>query len=121
VELRDRLRAFVQGPAATDPRDWCFFFGPGPSEEEWERLRQRGRVVCGGIERVLREAEGGSPTLDEAVGLEVDVFWARLRGRPTVGNPPCRAEGCTSLSINSSIYCARHHYEQMQGKPPPEG
>ena len=121
VELRDQLREYVGELATRGYRGWYFVIGKGLNEEELERLRPRCRAVCEGIERVLREAGERASALDEAAGLEVDVFWARLRSLPTAGNPSCRAESCGAPSISPSVYCARHHYEQMQGKRPPEG
>ncbi|MFO0952151.1 MAG: hypothetical protein U0835_13575 [Isosphaeraceae bacterium] len=121
LELRDRLRGYVGELATQDYRGWYCVVGTGPSDEELEQLRPQCRAVCEGVERVLREAKERPSALDEAAGIEVDVFWALLRDRPTAENPPCRRPGCTALSLNSSIYCPRHHYEEIEGRSPPEG
>jgi hypothetical protein len=79
-----------------------------------------------GARRLLqrrRSSPGAGSTgaiLDEAAIVPIDVFWAFLLSLPTAGNAPRKWPGCSELSINPSVYCARHHYMQMQGEPPPE-
>jgi hypothetical protein len=36
--------------------------------------------------------------------------------RPLV---PCRAEGCTRGSVPLSVFCRRHHFENVKGRPCP--
>ena len=69
--------------------------------------------------RLLGEAEC-QVVLKEGPARRVDEFWKFLRALRTDGNPPCRWPGCSSLSIDPSIFYARNHYEEMDGKPPPE-
>ncbi len=69
--------------------------------------------------RQLLGEEECQAVLKDGPVARVDGFWSFLQSLRTEGNPPCRWPGCSGLSINPSIYCARHHYEQMEGKPPP--
>jgi hypothetical protein len=118
-ELRDRLLDYVGELASSDYRGWYFVIGEGLSEDQLERLRPRCRTICDGIVAVFREAEERPMPLDDAAAINVDVFWTRLRDQTTTGNPPCRSPQCEFTSLNTSIYCARHHYEQTVGGPPP--
>jgi hypothetical protein len=120
-ELRGRLFEYVRELATREYRGWYFVIGPGLNEQELEGLRLRCQSISEAIVTVLREAEGRLMSLDQAAAIGVDVFWARFRDQPTAGNPPCRSAECTALSLNASIYCARHHYEQIVGRTPPEG
>jgi hypothetical protein len=38
--------------------------------------------------------------------------------RPTI---PCRDDGCTRGSISLSVFCRRHHFENVKGRPCPFG
>jgi hypothetical protein len=120
-ELRDRLSEYVKKLASREYRGWYFVIGPGLNEQELERLRPQCQSICEEIVAVLRQAGEHPAWLDQAAAIEVDVFWARLRDQSTAGNPPCRSAGCSAQSLKTSIYCARHHYEQIVGRPPPEG
>ena len=118
-ELRNRFLDYVGEVASSDYRGWYFVIGDGLSEDQLERLRPRCRTICDGIVAVLREAEERPMSLDDAAAINLDLFWTRLRDQTTTGNPPCRSPQCEFASLNTSIYCARHHYERMVGRPPP--
>ncbi len=120
-ELRDKLSEYVETLANREYRGWYFVIGPGFNEQALERLSPQCQSICEEIVAVLREAGEHPAWLDHAAAIEVDVFWVRIRDQSTAGNPPCRSAGCSAQSLKTSIYCARHHYEQIEGRPPPEG
>jgi len=45
-------------------------------------------------------------------------FWEALLGQEK-GAELCRYEGCKHKRIRMSVFCARHHFEQIKGKPCP--
>jgi hypothetical protein len=119
-ELRSRLADYIGKLAATGYQGKIVHFGPGLSAATQEQLIPRFRAIAEGIQQFLAEIEQRPASLDETANVQIDVFWAFLRSLSTAGNPPCKWPECSELSINPSIYCARHHYTQMEHKPPPE-
>jgi hypothetical protein len=117
-ELRSRLADHIGKLTAIGYRGKFFHFGPGMSAATQEQPTPRFRAVVDGIQQFLAEIEQRPASLDEAANVHIDVFWAFLRSLSTAGNPPCKWAGCSELSINASIYCARHHYTQIEHKAP---
>jgi hypothetical protein len=121
AEARPNVEACVDRLAASDYRDdLVLWVGAGPSEEKRERLRQRNRAICERIIEYYRRFDDRAVPPRELEVPEVDSFWETLRGMRMEGGPTCRMEGCDQPTVRVSVFCARHHYESIEGKPPPD-
>jgi hypothetical protein len=120
-EARHHVEACVDRLESSDYRtDLVLYLGPGLSEEDKAWLRPRYRVVCGRIIEYYRQFSDRAGPPEELAVPEVDRFWETLRGMRSEGGPKCRTEGCDEPTLRVSGFCARHHYENIEGTPPPD-
>lgn len=50
---------------------------------------------------------------------EIDLGWYKNLGEE-IGPEECRKKGCSALHISRSVFCRRHHFEQVTGRMPEE-
>jgi hypothetical protein len=55
--------------------------------------------------------------IEEPDEREEDREWLRSLGEE-IGPASCKRAGCDRLRIAMSVYCRRHHFEQVWGRPP---
>ena len=120
-EARPHVEACLERLASSDYRaDPVLYLGPGLPEEQRDKLRPRYRAIAEGIVEYLRRlGDPGEPPEELAVP-EVDRFWETLRGMRSEGGPECEEEGCHEPRVRVAVFCARHHYERIERKPPPD-
>ncbi len=120
-EVRACLKESVETRLFSDePGDFVYISNHPPSAEEQGRIRTRVRVVGPKLLEFCEEINRHPEMVEHLAVPSIDRFWAVLRNLPTRGNPTCSVAECDAPRINPSIFCAYHHYEQMEGKPPPE-
>ena len=99
VDSEEALRLWIDlsagGPQAVKSRPWV----PGPrvyTQPETEAIHERSRILTLESDRQFFESLGTEEP-----------------------NTNCKRNGCTSGRIKYSVLCARHHFEQLRGKPYP--
>lgn len=121
IEARPHVETCVDRLVTSDYREnLVLYLGPGPSEEERAWLRLRNRAVA---EKVVDHYQLLGDRADPPEGLavpEVDLFWELLRGLRTDEGLTCQAARCDLPQVCVSVFCARHHYEQIEHRPPPD-
>ena len=81
------------GPSAVRSRPWI----PGPrvyTQAETEAIHERSRILMLESDRQFYESLG-----------------------PEESGTECKRDGCTRGRVKYSVLCARHHFEQLRGKP----
>jgi hypothetical protein len=118
---RPHVEACVNRLASSDFRDdLVLYVGPGLSEEKKAWLRPRYRAIAEEIKEYYRQIEGRDEPLESLAVPEVDRFWETLREMRSEDGPKCRREGCDEPTVRVSVYCARHHYENIEKRSPPD-
>jgi hypothetical protein len=120
-EARPHVEACVDRLVSSDYQiDLVLYVGPGLSDGTKAWLRPRYGAVSGGIIEYYRRYGNRAEPPEELAVPEVDHFWETLRGMRSDGGPECRTEGCDEPTVRVSVFCARHHYENIEGRPPPD-
>jgi hypothetical protein len=115
--LRLALRGFIESLTEADYRAGPFFIGGGLSETEEAELFLKAHELAKRLIAILRDIADGRVKLTEPDRVKGSLYWRFLSEIRTDGNPPCRSSECAERSIHNSIWCARHHYEAVVGKP----
>lgn len=101
----------VSAAAALDL--WLRFASGGPAAVERDPWVAGPRVFSGAEVAAIHERS-------RQITLEGDRQFFALLG-PESPTRQCRKEGCSRGHVQYSALCARHHFEQIRGKPlPPE-
>jgi hypothetical protein len=87
-------------------------------EAERSAIRSRYPTIAEKIVESYRQLDAHPELCEELKVPEVDLFWVHLT--PTGDGSTCRSEGCNEPTVRSSVFCARHHYERIIGKPAPQ-
>gem|GEM_PF-4292924 len=120
-EARSHIEACLAELEASNFRDGLgFSIGPGPPEQKRAWLRERYRAIAVQVVEYYRQYGDRTEPPIELVVPTVDRFWELLRGMPSEGGAKCRADGCDEPPVRVSVFCARHHYENIERRPPPD-
>jgi hypothetical protein len=120
-EVRPAIERLADEMAASGfRRDPVGFVGRGPSPEVWAAIRRRYRPVVKGIRAFYRELDERPDLLESLAVPEVDIFWVTLKEIGPVEGEICRSEGCDRPRVRVSVFCDRHHYEQIAKKAAPD-